>query len=104
MFGFGAWPAAAKTIILCVTALSFLATGAAAYLGWKSEIRQKAQLEMMAKALAKGAANTLDKRAIEAEMADLDVERLIICNAARTPEARDCCHRDRKCLPLETPK
>lgn len=104
MIGFGAWPAAAKTIVVCITILAVLATGTAAYMGWKAEIRQRAQLEMAHKALAKQAANSQDKRHIEAEMAELETERLIICNAARTPEARDCCHRERRCLPLERPQ
>lgn len=99
---FGEWPAAAKWIAICTTALALLGTGTAAYFGWKSEIRQAAQLEMLSKALAKQLAQAHARRLTENEVAKLPPDRLLICNAAVPGTVEfDCCYPDRKCPALE---
>lgn len=96
-----AWPTAAKWIAISALGLALLTSAAAVYWGWKAEVRQKAQLEMMAKALVVQGQNSRDKRITEGQVSRLDVERLVICNGARTPDELDCCYAERKCLPLE---
>lgn len=98
---FSAWPTAAKWIAISATVLALLTTGTAAYFGWKSEITQRAQLEMLAKALVVQGKNSRDKRITEEQVSRLDLERLVICNGARTQDEIDCCYAERKCLPLE---